>query len=270
MCIILLVKLFNYNTLYYNMECVSILIPIYNTNSEYFSDCLNSIMNQTTKFNIQLVIVDDGSSDNYTKEYLKLLNNLEEKKSNIKVKYHKLEKNMGIGYALNKGVELCDNELIYRMDADDIMSPTRLKQQYDFMLNNPHYKLCGGDVRFFETKDGKIKYLEKTNLPEIVTYDFFIEELIRTNNYWHIMHPTYCMKKSAILEIGNYNVNYRQAEDTDLIVRFLKKHGKFYNIKSLPVILLYRMHENQLTKQQTGDDHKIYRERVWKIIKEEN
>lgn len=143
------------------MDFISILISIYNTKLEYFKDCLFSIQDQTTKFYIQLVIIDDGSSDDNTREYIKLLKTIEEKNSNIKVKYNKLEDNMGVGYASNIGVELCDNELIYRMDSDDIMSPTRLRQQYEFMSKNPDYNMCCGDIRFFEIINGKINYLEK-------------------------------------------------------------------------------------------------------------
>ena len=59
-------------------------------------------------------------------------------------------------------------------------------------------------------------------------------------------HPTFCFKKSAIISVGNYNNSqHSMCEDFDLIIRVMKKYGKIHNLPE--VLLLYRIHENQLT-----------------------
>ena len=74
------------------MNNVSIIISIYNTNPEYFKDCLNSISYQEGNFDIELVVVDDASTEYNFSVYKKLLDNLENKKNKnniIKVILHR-------------------------------------------------------------------------------------------------------------------------------------------------------------------------------------
>ena len=81
------------------MNHVSIIISIYNTNPEYFKDCLDSISYQEGNFDIQLVVVDDASSEDNFSEYKQLLDNLKNKKNKnntIKVILHRLDKNSGL------------------------------------------------------------------------------------------------------------------------------------------------------------------------------
>ena len=59
-------------------------------------------------------------------------------------------------------------------------------------------------------------------------------------------HPTFCFKKSAIINAGNYDSSqHSMCEDFDLIIRVMKKYGKIHNLPE--VLLLYRIHDNQLT-----------------------
>ena len=59
-------------------------------------------------------------------------------------------------------------------------------------------------------------------------------------------HPSLCYKKSAILNVGNYDINSTSiSEDLELELLVLKKYGVVYNIQES--LLYYRIHENQLT-----------------------
>jgi len=241
------------------MNSVSIAIPIFNTKLEYFDECLKSIANQTEKFNIELIIVDDGSENMYFEKYKKMLEDLENYNSNIKCILHRLDKNYGISYALNVAVDLCTNEIIFRMDSDDIMSPNRLSVQWNFMKQNSDYVLCGGDVRLFKNIDNRIKYLHKTNFPEIVTWEFFKNRFTNNNtDHYFAQHSLFCFRKSAIIKIGNYDKNLRFAEDIDLTARILKKYGKLYNIKIFPVMMLYRQVETSLCNDKDKNEARQY------------
>ena len=78
------------------------------------------------------------------------------------------------------------------------------------------------------------------------------------NKHWLLNHPTFCFKRSKIIEAGNYNSNiHSMVEDFDLTLRVLKTYGKIYNMPD--VLLYYRLHPGQVT--HSGSDPK------WKKIR---
>jgi len=250
------------------MNSVSIISPTFNTKIEYFDECLQSIANQNEKFNIELVVVDDCSEIFYFEKYKKMLEDLENYNSNIKCILHRLDKNCGVGYASHVAVELCTNEIIFRIDSDDIMSPNRLSVQWNFMNENADYVFCAGDVRLFKKNGDKIQYLDRTNHPEIVTWELFKNRVL-IPDHWVVNHSMFCFRKSAIIKIGNYDKNLRYAEDLDLIARILKNYGKIYNIKIFPVMCLYRVLETSLTNDKDKKDtRQYYLNIIFKKIKE--
>jgi len=236
------------------MNPVSIIISIYNTNPEYFKDCLDSIYYQEGNFDIELVVVDDASIESNYNKYKELLDNLENKKNKnniIKVILHRLDKNSGIGYASKTAVELCSNEIIYKQDSDDIMLPTRLQVQWKFMQKNLDYPLCSGDIQVFKKINNKLVMEEKTNHPEILTWEYYKHNVTPTSN-WFTNQPLFCFRKSCILAVGNYDADLRFYEDTIMVAKILNKYGKIYNIKTLPCLLLYRIHQYNTTPKVIG------------------
>jgi glycosyltransferase involved in cell wall biosynthesis len=106
-----------------NQIAVSVIIPVYNAES-HIKNCLNVIINQNFKEPIEIIIVDDASTDNSSAiigEY-----NL----PNLKL--YKLEKNLGQSAARNKGLEKAKGEYIYFMDVDDFIHPDSLEILYSF------------------------------------------------------------------------------------------------------------------------------------------
>jgi hypothetical protein len=67
-----------------------------------------------------------------------------------------------------------------------------------------------------------------------------------TRQHWLMNHPTFCFRKKAIIEVGNYDDSiHSMCEDFNLILRVLKKYKRVYNLQE--VLLDYRLHEDQLT-----------------------
>ena len=91
---------------------VSIIIPVYNVQNELKS-CVDSVISQTYK-NIEIIIIDDGSTD----ESAKICDNYEKKDNRIKV-IHKL--NGGLSDARNWGLECARGEYVYFLDSDDLI-----------------------------------------------------------------------------------------------------------------------------------------------------
>lgn len=221
---------------------ISVLLSSYNTKEIYIKECLDSIKYQQGYFNIELVWINDGSSELNTKLLKELLSQFEKTTRFIKVVYNENECNKGLGYSLNKGVKLCNNELIMRMDSDDIMFSNRLQKQIEFMNINKDCVLSGSQIEMFKFFNGIRQNMGKTTHPNLDLQTF----KKNTTQHWLMNHPTFCFRKTEILSIGNYNDKiHSMCEDFELILRVLKKYGKIMNIQE--PLLYYRLHEEQLT-----------------------
>lgn len=236
-----------------NSDCdrnsVSILMSSLNSTAIYLKQCLDSIKQQETNLNIQVVIVNDGSDKNHTLILKKYIQWFIDTSRFCTVKLIENEKNMGLGYSLNKGVEACDNEIIMRMDTDDIMHESRIQKQYEFMNNNVDCVLCGAQVAMFKNDNIK-NIVMKTNHNTILWNEYKNNKNVQ-NNHWLLNHPTFCFKRSKIIDVGNYNADiHSMVEDFDLTLRVLKTYGKIYNMPD--VLLNYRLHPGQVT-HSAGD-----------------
>lgn len=229
------------NEIYYHevlspLNHVSILIPCFDTNIEYIKECLNSIKNQFGNFDVEIVWVDDCSSN--SDDQIKELNKLKSL-SNTKIIYKKLQENKGISNALNVGIDLCSNEIIVRMDADDVMKKDRIQKQLNFMLSHSDCVCCGTDI---------LPFYPNGSFGDIHPRESIIKETTFMKNpiYWISNHPTLCYRKSAVENVGKYVLKREYAfEDFDLLLRLLKTYKVLYNINE--VLLMYRIHPNQIT-----------------------
>lgn len=241
------------NEFFPSKDKVSILISSYNTTAQYISECLRSITNQTGNLQFEIIWINDGSDEFHTKILKKLLEKFENNTRFINVIYNENDGNKGLGYTFNKGINLCNNEIIMRMDSDDIMFPERMQTQFDIMNKNKDMAICGAQVLMFRNNINNI--VNKTNHITI-TLDEYKQNVL----YWFINHPTMCYRKSKVLEVGNYNPDLNDiGEDFDLVLKMLKKYNIVYNIQS--PLLYYRLHDKQVTnnisKEWEGKRNKL-------------
>ena len=96
---------------------------------------------------MELVWINDGSDITYS-NIEKTVEKFEETTRFTSVVYMENDGNKGIGYTLNRGINLCSNEIIIKMDSDDIMIPTRIIKQWTY--EDPKTKICGGQVQMFD------------------------------------------------------------------------------------------------------------------------
>ena len=221
---------------------VSVLIPSYNTKHVFVVECLDSIKRQKGHFGIEIVWINDGSDKLSTMLLKRELERFQKTTRFVKIVYEENDGNKGLGVSLNRGVLLCSNDIICRMDADDIMSDDRLQTQINFMKNNKECVLCGAQVRMFKTINN-VKHVTGITSHEYVTD---INKYKVTRQHWLMNHPTFCFRKKEIIEVGNYDDSiHTMCEDFNLILRVLKKYKRIYNIQQ--VLLDYRLHEDQVT-----------------------
>lgn len=219
-----------------NSPKVSILLPVWN-GEKYISDAIDSILNQTFS-DFELVIVNDGSSDNTEKIILSY--------SDKRIKLFKRENNKGIVDALNYGINFCTSPLIARQDADDVSELNRLEIQVKFMDSNPLVSMCGTGMYVID--DNGIPVGMINDRPR--SYEE-IKQLLKKMCVF--VHGSVMYRKDVVLKIGGYNcdIAFRHAEDYELWVRMAKNNI----IVNLPGLPLYR--------------HRIHKERVSTVYSEE-
>ena len=219
-------------------KSVSILVSSLNTKALYLQQCLDSIKHQEGLFHMEIVWINDGSDAIHTTILKRMLEQFEKTTRFTTVVYRENDGNKGIGFTLNRGIHMCNNEIIIKMDSDDIMVPSRIQKQVKYMDENQHVKICGAQVQMFDD-NGNNRGASKH--PSI-SWD----EYKAKPNHWFINHPTVCYRKSAVLEAGNYDETLKQmCEDFELELRMLKTHGYIYNFPE--PLLNYRLHDKQVT-----------------------
>lgn len=113
------------------MDRISVIIPTYNR-CDKLQKSIDSVLRQTYS-NIEVLIVDDGSTDNTEN----LVCNISDKR----VRYIKLEKNQGVANARNEGVLHATSELIAFHDSDDLWRPEKLEKQMEYWKNHPKFAM---------------------------------------------------------------------------------------------------------------------------------
>lgn len=196
----------------------SILMSLYiKEKPEYVDQCFKSLLRQTVKAT-EWIIVEDGP---LTKEVYSLLDKYETNNPNL-IKRVALGKNKGLGLALRTGIAKCSNELIARMDTDDVAREDRFEKQLAEFERNPELDICGSHIIEFES--GIDNVLSKRNVPtqhnEIVKYQ-------KTRSAFN--HMTVMYKKSAVIKAGNYE-HCPLMEDDLLWVRMILSGAKCSNI----------------------------------------
>lgn len=216
---------------------LSIVIPIYKIDDiNWFRECIQSIDNQTFK-DFEVIIIDDGSPQESVKSFLIELS----VRPNFKIV--NLPENLGIGPALNEGIKIAKSDLIVRMDADDIMVPTRLEKQYKYMIENPEVDLLGAGIQYI-SKDSSGNWIitqQGAIHPENITKE------IAKSSFWYINHPTVIYRKSVIDELGGYNDLKGLPEDYELWTRMVKSNKILKNLQE--VLIGYRLSPNQFTSK---------------------
>ena len=187
-----------------------------------------------------MVWCNDGSDEEHSFIVEEELTEFMQRSRFIQLVYYKNPMNVGISESLHYGILKCSNELIFRMDSDDIMVMDRIKIQIEFMNNNKNAVICGGDIEMFDEDGNTKRVTHKTHFLKSFYKDI--------KKKWIMNHPTLCFKKSAILLVGNYEKKQTNEEDYNIEVKLLHKFGVLYNIPE--ILIYYRLHSKQITSMK--------------------
>ena len=175
------------------MAELSVLMSIYiKEKPEYVRECFDSLLHQTVKAD-EWVVIEDGP---LTQEMYDLLDKYQKDYQGL-IKRVPLKSNQGLGRALKIGITECKNELIARMDTDDISRYDRFERELAEFKKNEKLDICGSHIIEFEgTPENELSRRKvPINHDEIVQYQ-------KTRSAFN--HMTVMYKKSAVLKAGNY------------------------------------------------------------------
>lgn len=200
----------------------SVLISVYYKEiSRYLDRALQSITDDQVLKPNEIVLVKDGP---LTKELDEVIEKYQKRYPNL-FKIVALEKNYGLGKALNIGLKNCTYELVARMDGDDISKPERFKKQIDIFKENPDLDILGSWIDEFIEKDGEIKIRSIRKVPE--TNEEIYQKL---KSICAFNHPTVMYRKTKIIEVGSYSQEFA-LEDYYLWIRLAISGANMYNLQ---------------------------------------
>ncbi|MHC1708675.1 MAG: glycosyltransferase [Bacteroidales bacterium] len=194
------------------MEDISIIVANFN-NGKFLDDFMESII-QSTVLPRELILVDDGSTDD-SLVILEKYRHLDFLKVLIS------DKNYGNPAAVNRGLEIAGCKYIMRADPDDIIALDRIEKQYNFLESHPEIDVLGSNVLYFS---GNKKILNISNLP--LTH----EKIVKTYQKGeHGVLQATTMIKSEVYQQYRYK-NIFPGEDYDLFSRMVKDGRRFHNL----------------------------------------
>lgn len=196
----------------------SVLMSLYvKERPEYLRQSLDSVFNQTVKAD-EVILVEDGPITEALESVVR-----EFQAMHPELKVVPLPTNGGLGNALNEGLKHCTNELIARMDTDDISEPYRFEKQLSIFQEYPQADVVSAWIEEFDSSSGKT--IAKRKLPQ-----FPFEIYMYGKKRCPINHPVVMFRKRVIQFAGGYKP-FPLFEDYYLWVRLLLNGARFYNVQ---------------------------------------
>ncbi|UTX51097.1 glycosyltransferase [Candidatus Saccharibacteria bacterium TM7i] len=202
------------------MKSFSVLTSVYyKEKPEYLKAALDSIFSQSLLPN-EVVLVKDGPLGD---ELEAVIDESIKKHAETSFVVVELGQNVGLGEALNKGLERVSSEYVMRVDTDDISLPNRFDRQMRFLDAHPEVSILGSNIDEYDED-----MLRKLSVREVPQSHDEIVNFMKGRNAFN--HMAVVFKKSAIIRVGQYQP-CPFFEDYYLWLRVLSAGGKFHNIQ---------------------------------------
>ncbi len=231
-----------------NDPLISVIIPVLNRDS-YLPTAVESVLNQSYK-HFELIIVDDHSKD---ETFFSIIPYLKDKR----VSYFYLNKNFGVSFARNFGINKAKGEFIAFLDSDDYWLKKKLEKQLKYMTEN-NFKICQTEEIWI--RNGKFVNPKKKH--KKIEGDIFEKSLELC-----IVSPSAVLIEKKIFEdVGGFDEKMIACEDYDLWLRISLK----YKVGLLKEKLIVKRNgqDDQLSKIKSLDKFRIYS--ILKLLEKEN
>lgn len=194
-----------------NNELVSVIMPAYNA-EKYISMSIASVLEQTYK-NVELVIVDDGSTDGTVGKISAFINN----GSDI-IKLSVRNKNGGTAAALNDAIELANGKYICWLSADDLYCSDMVESEVDFLKENSNYDAVFSKCAYIDENSQFLRELGYNSvLEEGMKNMAVVVSTLMHGNFWHgcsVLAKAECFKREE-----RFDLSYKASQDYDFWLR---------------------------------------------------
>ncbi len=231
------------------MPKVSVIIPTYNR-AKFLPRALESVLRQTYR-DFEIIIVDDGSTDN-TKEIVESYINLQTRQpvNPLTIRYV-YQENKGPGAARNTGIKQARGEYIAFLDSDDMWSQERLEKTVNYIEIHNFDWVCTASYRVMETNG------EKEKEPYYIQSDFLDSSgkelnLLKNGLFFFSSVPIYLIslliRKNCFEKVGFFDETFRIGEDFDMFLRFEENNlrGGYLN----EPLSIYRINQTSITQSE--------------------
>lgn len=219
----------------------SVLMSVYHKEKpEYLKQAIESIQAQTLPTD-DFVLVCDGP---LTPELDSVIEAKQVEMGQV-LQVIRLPQNDGLGHALNEGLKHCKNELVARMDSDDISAEDRCEKQLRLFAQNPDVDISSGTLLEFSESPAEPIGKRKVPLTNNEIREF-------SKKRCPFNHPCVMFKKTAVEKAGGYKETYHLFEDYYLWIRMLRINCQAQN---LPDVLLYMRTPNDMYKRRGGKEY---------------
>ena len=232
----------------------SVLMSVYHKERpEYLKQAIESIQVQSLSTN-DFVLVCDGPLN----DELDAVIQTKQLEMGENLNVVRLAKNGGLGNALNEGIKHCKNELVARMDSDDIAYPDRCEKQIAVFNTHSEVSICSGIVEEFTTDPNTV---DTRRVPPETNAE--IIEFAKKRNPFN--HPCVMYKKSAVKAVGSYQ-DFYLLEDYYLWLRMLMAGYQGYNIQEP---LLYMRAGSDMYLRRAGWKYAKTQAKLFKFMKQQ-
>ena len=212
-----------------------------NDDASFLNEAIRSMVEQTVKPD-QYVIVKDGP---VSKEIDTVISEWEKKEPGL-FTVLAFEVNQGLAAALNAGIKVCRNELIARMDSDDIALPERCQKELEMFELHENLSICGCNIDEFFDAPANVR----TSRVVPSDYEAICKFMKRRQPF---NHPTVMYRKSMLEEVGGYATLHRK-EDFDLFSRCI--NSGYYALNINESLYLYRANEGNYQRRKSAVNFK--------------
>lgn len=241
---------------------VTVIIASYN-HAPYIEESILSVINQTYS-NIELLVIDDGSTDNSVEKIraLQALHGFD----------FRVQENQGLTNTLNGAIARSKGTLIAPFGSDDIMLKDRIATQVAYMDGKPEVGICAGNIELIDA-DGNL-YPESRQRRDVPFRRLNFEDMFLERKPYPPA-PTLMIRREALEQVGGFDPNIRLE---DLLIELKITHAGYY-IDGLSVLMArYRKHatnsyknhrfmiDNILRSYELFSDHPLYEHVRYKFL----
>ncbi len=230
----------------------SVAMSVYDKEDAHFlKQSIESILNQTHKTD-DFVIICDGKLTPLLDEVLK---SATQKHGDV-IRVFRTKEKLGTAQCANLSLRLCKNELIGKMDSDDIALPQRFEEQVKRMMLHPELDIIGSYIEEFSSETNDAIATRKVPLSARAVMKF-----AKRRNPFN--NQTMLFKKSVALACGGYDAELIRCEDYDFVTRMLQNGAVGGNIPK--VLLRYRVTEGNLDRRRNFRNTKAFIKVRWSM-----